>query len=40
MLSVKREVAVLPERRPEDCSVEDLHYPVYVLEKFAAVSTR
>jgi hypothetical protein len=33
MLSVKREAASLIERMPEDCSVEDIQYQLYVMEK-------
>jgi hypothetical protein len=33
MLSVKQEAASLIERLPEDCSVEDIQYHLYVLEK-------
>jgi len=33
MVSVKQEVASLLERLPEDCSLEDIQYHLYVLEK-------
>lgn len=33
MLSVKQEAASLIERMPEDCSVEDIQYQLYVMEK-------
>ena len=33
MVSVKEEVAALLERLPNDCTVEDLQYHLYVLEK-------
>jgi hypothetical protein len=33
MVSVKQEVTSLLERLPEDCSVEDIQYHLYVIEK-------
>ncbi len=33
MVSVKKEVAALLQRLPEDCSLEDIQYHLYVLEK-------
>lgn len=33
MVSVKEEVASLLERLPDDCSLEDIQYHLYVLEK-------
>lgn len=33
MVSVKKEVASLLERLPDDCSLEDIQYHLYVLEK-------
>ena len=33
MVSVKEEVASLLRRLPEDCSLEDIQYHLYVLEK-------
>ena len=33
MASVKQEVTSLLERLPEDCSLEDIQYHLYVLEK-------
>jgi hypothetical protein len=33
MISVKEEVATLLESLPDDCSVEDIQYHLYVLEK-------
>jgi hypothetical protein len=33
MVSVKQEVASLLERLPEDCSLEDIQYHLYVIEK-------
>ncbi len=33
MLSVKEDVATLLETLPDDCSVEDIQYHLYVLEK-------
>lgn len=33
MISVKEEVATLLEALPDDCSVEDIQYHLYVLEK-------
>lgn len=33
MVSVKEEVAALLQRLPEDCSLEDIQYHLYVLEK-------
>ena len=33
MNSAKREVASLLERLPDDCTVEDVQYHLYVLEK-------
>jgi len=33
MVSVKQEVASLLERLPEDCTLEDIQYHLYVLEK-------
>lgn len=33
MVSVKEEVASLLERLPDDCSMEDIQYHLYVLEK-------
>lgn len=33
MLTVKQEAASLIERLPDDCSVEDIQYHLYVLEK-------
>ena len=33
MVSVKQEVASLLERLPDDCSLEDIQYHIYVLEK-------
>lgn len=33
MVSIKQEVASLLERLPEDCSLEDIQYHLYVLEK-------
>lgn len=32
MVSVKQEVASLLERLPEDCTLEDIQYHLYVLE--------
>lgn len=33
MASVKQEVASLLERLPEDCTLEEIQYHLYVLEK-------
>ncbi|HEV2146236.1 MAG TPA: hypothetical protein VGR37_02345 [Longimicrobiaceae bacterium] len=33
MVSVKDEVSSLLRRLPEDCSLEDIQYHLYVLEK-------
>jgi predicted transcriptional regulator len=33
MVSIKEEVAQLLERLPDDCSLEDIQYHLYVLEK-------
>ena len=33
MISVKAEIAALLDRLPEDCSLEDVQYHLYVLEK-------
>jgi predicted transcriptional regulator len=33
MVSIKVEVAQLPERLPNDCSLEGIQYHLYVLEK-------
>jgi hypothetical protein len=33
MRSIKREAAALIERMPDDCSVEDIRYQLYVLGK-------
>ena len=33
MVSVKDEVAALLRRLPDDCSVEDVQYHLYVMEK-------
>jgi len=33
MVSIKEEVAQLLERLPEDCSLEDIQYHLYVLDK-------
>jgi len=33
MVSIKEEVAQLLERLPPDCSLEDIQYHLYVLEK-------
>ncbi|MBW3570520.1 MAG: hypothetical protein KY467_05395 [Gemmatimonadetes bacterium] len=33
MVSVKQEVSSLLERLPEDCSLEDIQYHLYVLGK-------
>jgi hypothetical protein len=33
MMSVKEEVATLLDSLPDDCSVEDIQYHLYVLEK-------
>ena len=33
MVSIKQEVAQLLERLPDDCSLEDIQYHLYVLEK-------
>lgn len=33
MVSVKQEVTSLLERLPEDCSLEDIQYHLYVIEK-------
>jgi hypothetical protein len=33
MVSIKQEVASLLERLPEDCSLEDIQYHLYVIEK-------
>jgi hypothetical protein len=33
MLTVKEDVATLLETLPDDCSVEDIQYHLYVLEK-------
>lgn len=33
MLSVKQEAVSLIQRMPEDCSVEDIQYQLYVMEK-------
>lgn len=33
MLSVKEDVATLLNTLPDDCSVEDIQYHLYVLEK-------
>jgi predicted transcriptional regulator len=33
MVSIKQEVAELLERLPDDCSVEDIQYHLYVLEE-------
>lgn len=33
MVSAKQELAALLERLPEDCSVEDIQYHVYVIGK-------
>jgi predicted transcriptional regulator len=36
MSSVKHEVVALLERLPEDCSLEDIQYHIYVLGKVRA----
>lgn len=36
MVTVKEEVASLLERLPEDCSLEDIQYHLYVIEKVRA----
>ena len=33
MLTVEQEAASLIDRLPDDCSVEDIQYHLYVLEK-------
>ena len=33
MISVKDEVATLLRKLPDDCSLEDIQYHLYVLEK-------
>jgi predicted transcriptional regulator len=33
MVSIKQEVSELLERLPDDCSIEDIQYHLYVLEK-------
>ncbi len=33
MVSIKSEVAQLLERLPDDCTLEDIQYHLYVLEK-------
>jgi hypothetical protein len=33
MVSIKQEVTELLERLPDDCSIEDIQYHLYVLEK-------
>jgi len=33
MVSIKQAVAELLERLPDDCSIEDIQYHLYVLEK-------
>jgi predicted transcriptional regulator len=33
MVSIKEEVAQLLERLPDDCSLEDIQYHLYVLDK-------
>jgi hypothetical protein len=33
MVSIKEEVAQLLDRLPNDCSLEDIQYHLYVLEK-------
>ena len=33
MISVKEDIATLLESLPDDCSVEDIQYHLYVLEK-------
>jgi hypothetical protein len=33
VISVKEEVATLLDSLPDDCSVEDIQYHLYVLEK-------
>jgi hypothetical protein len=33
MLTVKEDVATLLDTLPDDCSVEDIQYHLYVLEK-------
>ncbi|MDQ3606104.1 MAG: hypothetical protein M3418_07980 [Gemmatimonadota bacterium] len=33
MVSIKEEVAALLQRLPEDCSLEDIQYHLYVMEK-------
>lgn len=33
MVSIKQEVASLLQRLPEDCTLEDIQYHLYVLEK-------
>jgi hypothetical protein len=33
MVSVKQEVESLLERLPEDCTLEDIQYHLYVIEK-------
>ena len=33
MVNIKEEVANLLERLPDDCSLEDIQYHLYVLEK-------
>ena len=33
MISVKEEVRALLKRLPDDCTVEDIQYHLYVLEK-------
>jgi hypothetical protein len=32
MVGIKREVTELLERLPDECSMEDIQYPLYVLE--------
>lgn len=33
MVSVKEEVAALLRKLPDDCSLEDIQYHLYILEK-------
>jgi predicted transcriptional regulator len=33
MVGIKQEVSDLLERLPDDCSIEDIQYHLYVLEK-------
>jgi hypothetical protein len=40
MLAIKDEVRTLLERLPDDCSLEDIQYHLYVIEKIRRSGAR